>query len=68
MGVESVAATSVALNQAQVQMALAVRMVQIARETGTSQQALQLVQQAAETVAELPMGSVSAAGRLDTYA
>lgn len=66
MSVPSVAATQVALTQARVQTEVAARLLKISQETGTKQ-ALELVNQAAETITNVAAAQAQAMGHLDVY-
>jgi hypothetical protein len=60
------AMTQIALTQAQVQNQIAVHLMKVARETGTEQQMLELVEQTAQAAAQTAAGAAVAG--LDVYA
>ena len=69
MSVQGIATTFVATTQAQVQTAIAARLLKMAREIGAPQETLELVRQAADTAAQtLDATAASAAGGFDAYA
>lgn len=68
MSVESVAATQVALTQAQVQAEVATRLLKVAQDVGAPQQMLELVKQTAEAAVENMVAAASATrDGLDVY-